>query len=48
MRAIVAGAGIAGGKDTAAAMMEAMAAAGIHVADTPASLGSTMVRALKG
>ena len=48
MRAIVAGAGIAGGKDTAAAKMEAMAAAGIHVADTPASLGSTMVRALKG
>jgi succinyl-CoA synthetase alpha subunit len=43
-----AGAVISGGRDTAAAKMEAMAAAGIHVADTPASLGSTMVRALKG
>ncbi|MDB5380263.1 MAG: succinate--CoA ligase subunit alpha [Rubritepida sp.] len=43
-----AGAVISGGQDTAAAKMEAMAAAGIHVADSPASLGSTMVRALKG
>ena len=43
-----AGAVISGGRDTAAAKMEAMAAAGIHVADTPASLGSTMVKALKG
>ncbi|GGJ03244.1 succinate--CoA ligase subunit alpha [Neoroseomonas lacus] len=43
-----AGAVISGGKDTAAAKMEAMAAAGIHVADSPAALGSTMVRALKG
>jgi succinyl-CoA synthetase alpha subunit len=43
-----AGAVISGGADTAAAKMEAMAAAGIHVADSPASLGSTMVRALKG
>jgi succinyl-CoA synthetase alpha subunit len=41
-----AGAVISGGKDTAAAKMEAMAAAGIHVADSPASLGSTMVKAL--
>ena len=46
--AITAGAVISGGKDTAAAKMEAMAAAGIHVADSPAALGSTMVRALKG
>ncbi len=43
-----AGAVISGGKDTAAAKMEAMAAAGIHVADSPAALGSTMVKALKG
>ena len=43
-----AGAVISGGKDTAAAKMEAMAEAGIHVADSPAALGSTMVRALKG
>ena len=41
-----AGAVISGGKDTAAAKMEAMAAAGIHVADSPAALGSAMVKAL--
>jgi succinyl-CoA synthetase alpha subunit len=41
-----AGAVISGGNDTAAAKMEAMRAAGIHVADSPAALGSTMVRAL--
>ncbi len=41
-----AGAVISGGKDTAAAKMEAMAAAGIKVADSPAALGSTMVKAL--
>jgi succinyl-CoA synthetase alpha subunit len=43
-----AGAVISGGKDTAAAKMEAMRVAGIHVADSPAALGSTMVAALKG
>jgi succinyl-CoA synthetase alpha subunit len=43
-----AGAVISGGKDTAEAKMEAMKAAGIHVADSPAALGSTMVKALKG
>jgi len=42
-----AGAVISGGKDTAAAKMEAMASAGIRVADSPASLGSTMVKALR-
>jgi succinyl-CoA synthetase alpha subunit len=42
-----AGAVISGGKDTAAAKMEAMAAAGIAVADSPSALGSTMVKALK-
>ena len=43
-----AGAVISGGKDTAAAKFEAMRQAGIHVADSPAALGSTMVRALNG
>ena len=43
-----AGAVISGGKDTAAAKFEAMRQAGIHVAESPAALGSTMVRALKG
>ncbi|MEN0075474.1 MAG: succinate--CoA ligase subunit alpha, partial [Paracraurococcus sp.] len=38
-----AGAVISGGRDTAAAKMAAMAEAGIHVADSPAALGSTMV-----
>jgi succinyl-CoA synthetase alpha subunit len=43
-----AGAVISGGRDTAAAKMEAMRAAGIHVAESPAALGSTMVEVLKG
>jgi succinyl-CoA synthetase alpha subunit len=43
-----AGAVISGGKDTAEAKMDAMKSAGIHVADSPAALGSTMVKALKG
>jgi succinyl-CoA synthetase alpha subunit len=43
-----AGAIISGGKGTAPAKMEAMRSAGIWVADSPASLGSTMVKALKG
>jgi succinyl-CoA synthetase alpha subunit len=43
-----AGAVISGGKDTAEAKMDAMRAAGIHVADSPAALGSTMVKALAG
>src|SRR5690349_336355 len=42
-----AGAVISGGRDTAAAKMEAMRAAGIHVAESPAALGSTMVEVLK-
>jgi succinyl-CoA synthetase alpha subunit len=41
-----AGAVISGGKDTAAAKFEAMRIAGIHVAESPAALGSTMVKAL--
>jgi succinyl-CoA synthetase alpha subunit len=41
-----AGAVISGGKDTAEAKMAAMAEAGIKVADSPSSLGSTMVKAL--
>ncbi len=43
-----AGAVISGGKDTAAVKFEAMRMAGIHVAESPAALGSTMVRALQG
>ncbi len=42
-----AGAVISGGRDTADAKMAAMRAAGIHVADEPAALGSTMVAALR-
>ena len=41
-----AGAVISGGKDTAAAKFEAMRMAGIHVAESPAALGSTMVEAI--
>jgi succinyl-CoA synthetase alpha subunit len=43
-----AGAIISGGKGTAAAKMEAMKSAGITVADSPAALGSTMARVMKG
>ncbi len=41
-----AGAVISGGKDTAAAKFEAMRMAGIHVAESPAALGSTMMEAI--
>ena len=43
-----AGAVISGGRDTAAAKKEAMRAAGIHVSESPAALGSTMLEVLKG
>jgi succinyl-CoA synthetase alpha subunit len=43
-----AGAVISGGRDTAAAKIEAMRAAGIVVADSPAALGSTMLRTIRG
>jgi succinyl-CoA synthetase alpha subunit len=43
-----AGAVISGGRDTAGAKIDALREAGIHVADSPAALGSTMVKALKG
>jgi succinyl-CoA synthetase alpha subunit len=43
-----AGAVISGGNDTAAAKFEAMRQAGIHVAESPAALGSTMVTAIRG
>ena len=42
-----AGAIISGGKGTAAAKIEALRAAGIAVADTPASMGETLVRELE-
>src|ERR1700712_470624 len=43
-----AGAVISGGKDTAEAKFEATRKAGVFVADSPAALGSTMVKALRG
>ena len=43
-----AGAIIAGGKGGAGDKIEAMKSAGIHVSDSPAALGSTMVKALGG
>jgi succinyl-CoA synthetase alpha subunit len=43
-----AGAVISGGRDTAAAKMEALQAAGVHVAESPAALGRTMIDVLKG
>jgi succinyl-CoA synthetase alpha subunit len=43
-----AGAVISGGRDTAAAKFEAMRIAGIHISESPASLGSTMIKALRG
>ena len=43
-----AGAIISGGKGDAGSKVEAMRSAGIHVADSPAALGTTMVQAMKG
>ena len=43
-----AGAIISGGKGTAGDKIEAMKSAGIHVADSPAAIGSTMLKVLKG
>ncbi|MGH6618786.1 MAG: succinate--CoA ligase subunit alpha [Alphaproteobacteria bacterium] len=43
-----AGAVISGGKDTAGHKIEALRSAGIQVADSPAELGTTMLRAMKG
>jgi len=43
-----AGAIISGGKGTAPAKIEAMKGAGILIADSPASLGSTMLKAMGG
>jgi succinyl-CoA synthetase alpha subunit len=43
-----AGAVISGGRDTAAAKREALRAAGVHVSESPAALGATMIEVLKG
>jgi succinyl-CoA synthetase alpha subunit len=43
-----AGAIISGGKGTASAKFDAMRGAGFHIADSPASLGQTMLKAMKG
>ncbi len=43
-----AGAVISGGRDTAEAKFDAMRSAGIHVSQSPAALGETMVKALRG
>ena len=43
-----AGAVISGGRDTAQAKVEAMQRAGIKVAESPAALGSTMLKVLRG
>ncbi|QLH39754.1 MAG: succinate--CoA ligase subunit alpha [Defluviicoccus sp.] len=43
-----AGAIISGGKGTAADKIEALRSAGIHVAESPAAMGTTMVQALRG
>ena len=43
-----AGAIISGGKGTAADKIEALRSAGIHVANSPAAMGSTMVEAMRG
>ncbi|MFC7333652.1 succinate--CoA ligase subunit alpha [Rhodocista pekingensis] len=42
-----AGAVISGGNDTADFKVDALRAAGVHVADSPASLGSTMLKAMR-
>ena len=43
-----AGAIISGGQGTASSKIEAMKRAGIQIADSPASIGSTMLRSMKG
>ena len=42
-----AGAVISGGRDTAAAKMDALRSAGVRVTESPAALGSTMVKLLQ-
>ena len=43
-----AGAIISGGKGTAMDKVEALKSAGIHIAESPASIGTTMIEAISG
>ncbi|KAF0138559.1 MAG: succinyl-CoA synthetase alpha subunit, partial [Rhodospirillaceae bacterium] len=43
-----AGAIISGGKGTAADKYETLRSAGVHVTESPAALGSTMLKAIRG
>jgi succinyl-CoA synthetase alpha subunit len=43
-----AGAIIGGAADTAEAKMKILAECGIHVVESPANIGETMIKALKG
>jgi succinyl-CoA synthetase alpha subunit len=43
-----AGAIVAGGKGTAAGKIEALRAAGITIADTPATIGETLIKIVRG
>jgi succinyl-CoA synthetase alpha subunit len=42
-----AGAIVSGGKGTAKGKMEALRAAGVHVAQTPADIGETILKAIQ-
>ncbi len=43
-----AGAIVSGGEDTAQAKIEVMKSAGIYVAESPADIGTTMLKAING
>jgi succinyl-CoA synthetase alpha subunit len=42
-----AGAIVSGGKGTAAAKFDALSSAGVYISKSPATLGTTMLRAMK-